>query len=85
MSYIIVKYKLDRDRIITEGSNEGIINEIGVWVSESIDKNWWCCNPETNSSWTSLKIPIINSNQIDTVIGNLTHGTKYCKLISEVA
>ena len=81
--YIIIKYKMDRDRVLTEGSNEGIINEFGVWISESIDKSWWCGNPENDSSWTTLKVPVANSNQIDTVIGNLTHGTKYCKLINE--
>jgi hypothetical protein len=75
---------LDRDKIIVSGSNEGIITEFGVWISDSVNNEWWKGKATENNSQTSLNIPIDKSYKINTVIGNLTHGTKYCKLINEV-
>ncbi len=86
--YIMIKYKLDYDKVLSLENNDGFIIEFGVWISESIDNNWWSGEATSNNSTTILRIPIANGNQIDTLIGEFndsyTHGRKYCALINEV-
>jgi hypothetical protein len=85
--YIKIKYKLDYDKPILLENNEGIIREYGVWVSEYIQPSWWRGKPTKNNSRTTLKIPIENGSEINTIIGDINYssknGRKYCKLISE--
>ena len=85
--YIMIKYKLDYDKNLSVENNEGLIIELGVWISEDIDSDWWHGKPTKTNSRTTLKIPIEGGSVIDTIIGDFndssSHGRMYCKLINE--
>ena len=86
--YIKIKYKLDYDKPLSLDNNEGFFTEYGVWVSDSIQPSWWRGKATKNNSRTTLKIPIENGSEINTIIGDFndssSHGRKYCALINEV-
>ena len=85
--YIMIKYKLDYDKPLSLENNDGLIIEIGVWISESINPYWWHGEASGTNSRTTLKIPIECGAVIETVIGefnnNMGYGRKYCALINE--
>ena len=86
--YVMMKYKLDYDKALSLEDNEGLIIEYGVWLSESIESNWWHGIATGNNSRTTLRIPVHSGHVIETVIGDFNdsskHGRMYCKLINEV-
>ena len=84
--YVMIKYKLDYDKALSLEDNEGLIIEYGVWLSESIESNWWRGEATGNNSRTILKIPASAGGKIETAIGDLDSTSRnrmYCKLINE--
>ena len=86
--FIMIKYRLDNDKPLSLENNDGMFTEFGVWVSESIQPEWWHGKPTKKNSRTILNIPISSSQHINTIIGDINYspknGRKYCALINEV-
>ena len=80
--YIMIKYKLDYDRKLSE-NNQNLFIDYGVWLSENIEDQWWYGNPTRNNSRTTLNVPSEKSDSIVSVIGEVKKNKKYCKFINK--
>lgn len=80
--YIMIKYKLDYDKKLSE-NNSGLFVDYGVWLSEEIQNEWWSGQATNNNSRTVLNVPYDKYDSIVSVIGEVKVNRKYCKFINE--
>ena len=75
-NYILISFGLNMDLVLNKTSNEGIINEIAIFVWNNSEV-FWHRHSSTVKSFITFKIPInVDSNIC--VIGDLIKGRKWC-------
>ena len=83
--YVLIQYKLDWDKKLSLDNNEGLITDLFVALYDGLDNKWWCGQPTSNNSRTTLKIPSESYDEYKDkeIIGSLKQNPKFCKSITE--
>lgn len=83
--YVLIQYKLDWDKKLSLDNNKGLITDLFVALYDGIDNKWWCGQPTSNNSRTTLKIPSESYEEYKdkVIVGSVKQNPKFCKSIME--
>jgi len=88
--YILLAYKVDRNLKLSMDDNSGFFTNYSSQVFPNMDNVWWYGKETESNSRTTLKVPIVESNDWDNsfIIGSpkpiTRSNTKYCAGIMEL-